>query len=42
MFARYEGAHYTLVAINTDGSDQTVPFWVPVAGDYIEELHGGL
>ncbi|WP_028748040.1 alpha-amylase family glycosyl hydrolase [Rhizobium mesoamericanum] len=41
MFARYEETRYTLVAINTGGTDQTVPFWFPIAGDYIEELHGG-
>jgi len=40
-FARYEGARYTLVAVNTGNTDQTVPFWFPVAGNYIEELHGG-
>jgi maltooligosyltrehalose trehalohydrolase len=42
MFARYEGARYTLVAINIGDTDQTVPFWFPIAGDYIEELHGGV
>jgi hypothetical protein len=21
--------------------DQSVPFWFPIAGDYVEELHGG-
>jgi len=41
MFARYEGASYTLVGINTGDTDQTVPFWFPTAGDYAEELHGG-
>ncbi len=41
MFARYEGARYTLVAINIGDMDQTVPFWFPIAGDYVEELHGG-
>ncbi|MFA1626965.1 alpha-amylase family glycosyl hydrolase [Rhizobium mongolense] len=40
-FARYEDSNYTLVAINTDGSDQTVPFWFPFGGSYAEELHGG-
>lgn len=42
MFARYQGARYTLVAINTGSTEQTVPFWFPIAGDYIEELHGGI
>jgi len=41
MFARYEGARYTLVTVNTGGIEQTVPFWFPIAGNYIEELHGG-
>jgi maltooligosyltrehalose trehalohydrolase len=41
LFARYDGPRYTLVAVNTSGADQTVPFWFPLAGDYIEELHGG-
>jgi maltooligosyltrehalose trehalohydrolase len=41
LFARYSGAQYTLVAVNTGDTDQTVPFWFPIAGDYAEELHGG-
>jgi maltooligosyltrehalose trehalohydrolase len=41
LFARYENAQYTLVAVNTSEVDQTVPFWFPIAGDYVEELHGG-
>lgn len=41
MFARYEDMRYTLVAINTGDTDQTVPFRFPIAGDYSEELHGG-
>jgi maltooligosyltrehalose trehalohydrolase len=41
LFARYHGNQYTLVAINTSGVEQTVPFWFPLAGDYVEELHGG-
>ena len=41
LFARYNGSAYTLVAINTSDSDQTVPFWFPVGGNYVEELHGG-
>ncbi len=41
MFARYVGASYTLVALNIGDVAQTVPFWFPIAGDYVEELHGG-
>jgi 1,4-alpha-glucan branching enzyme len=41
LFARYSGPQYTLVAINTGDTDQTVPFWFPIGGDYSEELHGG-
>jgi maltooligosyltrehalose trehalohydrolase len=41
MFARYDGGRYTLVGVNTGDTDQTVPFWFPVAGNYVEELHGG-
>ena len=40
-FARYEDSDYTLVAINTDSADHTVPFWFPIGGSYVEELHGG-
>jgi hypothetical protein len=40
-FARYSGQAYTLIAVNIGDSDQTVPFWLPVDGDYVEELHGG-
>jgi maltooligosyltrehalose trehalohydrolase len=41
LFARYEGPRYTLVAVNTSDADEIVPFWLPIAGDYVEELHGG-
>ncbi len=41
LFARYLGARYTLVAVNTSPGAQTVPFWFPVGGDYAEELDGG-
>ena len=41
LFARYSGPQYTLVAVNTTDTDQTVPFWFPIAGDYVEELDGG-
>ena len=40
MFTRYAGASYTLVALNIGEADQTMPFWFPVAGDYVEELDG--
>jgi 1,4-alpha-glucan branching enzyme len=41
LFARYDGPQYSLVAINTGDVDQVVPFWFPIGGDYVEELHGG-
>jgi maltooligosyltrehalose trehalohydrolase len=41
LFARYSGESYTLVAINIGDTDQTVPFWFPIRGSYVEELHGG-
>jgi maltooligosyltrehalose trehalohydrolase len=41
LFARYVGAQYTLVAVNTDGVSHTVPFWFPVGGNYIEQIYGG-
>ncbi len=41
LFARYDGPQYSLVAINTGDTDQIVPFWFPIGGDYAEELHGG-
>jgi maltooligosyltrehalose trehalohydrolase len=41
LFARYEGPRYTLIAVNTSDADEIVPFWFPIAGDYLEELHGG-
>jgi maltooligosyltrehalose trehalohydrolase len=41
LFARYDDANYTLVAVNFSDVDRTVPFWFPMAGDYAEQLHGG-
>jgi maltooligosyltrehalose trehalohydrolase len=41
LFARYNDTDYTVVAVNTTDTEQTVPFWFPIAGDYAEELHGG-
>jgi FKBP-type peptidyl-prolyl cis-trans isomerase len=29
------------VAVNTTEVERTVPFWFPIGGDYVEELHGG-
>lgn len=41
LYARYHGPSYTLIAVNMSDHDQTVPFWFPIGGDYVEELHGG-
>ena len=41
LFSRYAGPAYTLVAINIGNVEQTVPFWFPIRGNYVEELHGG-
>lgn len=41
LFARYDGARYTLVGVNVGDTDHRVPFWFPIAGDYVEELNGG-
>jgi maltooligosyltrehalose trehalohydrolase len=41
LFARYNDDQYTLVAVNTTEVERTVPFWFPIGGDYVEELHGG-
>ena len=27
------------MALNFSGTDQTVPFWFPIAGNYREQLH---
>lgn len=40
LFARYNDAAFSLVALNFSDNDQDVPFWFPVSGDYTEELHG--
>jgi 1,4-alpha-glucan branching enzyme len=40
LFARYEREQYTLVGVNTAEDPATIPFWFPLAGDYLEELHG--
>jgi maltooligosyltrehalose trehalohydrolase len=41
LFARCDGGRYTLIGVNVGDTAQTVPFWFPIAGDYVEELHGG-
>jgi 1,4-alpha-glucan branching enzyme len=41
LFARFDGPRYSLVALNFGDVDRSVPFWFPVGGDYVEELHGG-
>ncbi|BAZ49218.1 hypothetical protein NIES4103_18290 [Nostoc sp. NIES-4103] len=39
LFSRKHGNKFSLVALNFGDSDQSVPFWFPIAGDYQEELH---
>jgi 1,4-alpha-glucan branching enzyme len=39
MFSRKDGNKFSLVALNFGNSDQSVPFWFPIAGNYVEELH---
>lgn len=41
LYARYQAGNYTLVAVNFSDQEQTVPFWLPIAGDYREELSSG-
>ena len=41
LFARLDGRQYSLVALNFGDAEQSVPFWFPVGGQYVEELHGG-
>jgi maltooligosyltrehalose trehalohydrolase len=41
MFAHFDGPQYSLVALNFGDVDRNVPFWFPVGGNYVEELHGG-
>ncbi len=40
LFSRQYGNSFSLVALNFSDSDQEVPFWFPISGDYHEELHG--
>lgn len=39
LFSRKYGNKFSLVALNFGNSPQSVPFWFPIAGDYVEELH---
>ena len=41
LFARFGGPQYSLVALNFGDVERQVPFWFPVGGNYVEELHGG-
>ena len=41
LFAQFVGPQYTLVALNFGDVERQVPFWFPVGGNYVEELHGG-
>ncbi len=40
LFSRAEAGRFSLVALNFSDVEQTVPFWFPEAGDYVEQLHG--
>jgi len=31
----------TAIVNDVGDADQTVPFWFPIGGNYLEELHGG-
>lgn len=39
VFHRQDTHAFSLVALNFGDSEQTVPFWFPIGGDYDEELH---
>ena len=39
LFSRYIGNRFSLIALNFSDSKQTVPFWFPIAGNYVEQLH---
>jgi 1,4-alpha-glucan branching enzyme len=39
LFSRYENERFSLVALNFGDVERTVPFWFPMSGDYIEQLH---
>ncbi len=40
LFSRISGERFTLIALNFTDSDQSVPFWFPLSGDYQELLDG--
>ncbi|HEX9047214.1 MAG TPA: alpha-amylase family glycosyl hydrolase, partial [Verrucomicrobiae bacterium] len=40
LFSRASGNQFSVVALNFSDSDQTVPFYFPLAGTYAEQLHG--
>ena len=40
LFSRYQGRRFSLVALNFGEVERTVPFWFPMDGDYVEQLHG--
>ncbi|MBW4631561.1 MAG: alpha-amylase [Iphinoe sp. HA4291-MV1] len=40
LFSRQHANKFSLVALNFGDSEQRVPFWFPIAGNYQEELHG--
>jgi 1,4-alpha-glucan branching enzyme len=40
LFSRIKGNRFSLVALNFSDTDQVVPFWFPIAGNYVEQLHG--
>jgi 1,4-alpha-glucan branching enzyme len=39
LFSREDQGQFTLIAVNFSGTEQTVPFWFPIAGTYREQLH---
>lgn len=40
LFSRQYQDAFSLVALNFSDTQQTVPFWFPISGNYQEELHG--
>jgi 1,4-alpha-glucan branching enzyme len=40
LFSRKYANKFSLVALNFGNSEQRVPFWFPIGGDYQEELNG--
>lgn len=39
LYSRYQQDKFSLVALNFSDSEQSVPFWFPISGNYREELH---